>query len=152
MFVQIITGHNLKPFYVTVSLSSWHRTALYLNYLKIRWVKMASIFSVTATQSWCLVARWTTTFKCLCWALGQLCVVCKLTDGIAAQISILEFTLLRWGAIKGHTGNEWSITSTLQRTVLHVKLVSRLTHIHTTVLARGRLNQRSQYPHSAEMS
>ncbi len=57
--------------------------------------------------------------------------MCKLTGGIAAQLSILDFTLLHWQAFRGHTGNEGNITPTLELTVLHIKLLSRLTHTHT---------------------
>lgn len=62
---------------------------------------------------------------------NQLFGGCILTCGIASQLSTLEFTLVHWGAFRGHTGNEGSITPTLQLTVLNIKLLSRLTHTQT---------------------
>ena len=67
----------------------------------------------------------------------------KRTSGIAAQLAILEFTLIHRGAFRGHTGNIWRITPTLEFTVLLIKLLSRLRQPQMeTVLAGGGLNER----------
>lgn len=68
----------------------------------------------------------------------------RLTGGIAAQLSILEFTLVQWGALRGHTGDEGNITPTLQLTVLHIKLLSRLRHTHIYIFVLAGVNDESR--------
>lgn len=73
---------------------------------------------------------------------------------MAAQYSILEFTLVHWVTFRGHTGDEGNITPTLQLTVLNIKLLSRLTHTHThkNCVSRGRLKSKVVLSYKYELN
>lgn len=46
---------------------------------------------------------------------------------------------MQWGALRGRTGNKGNVTPTLQLTVVHIELLSRLRHTH-----RNKLNSVSR--------
>lgn len=57
---------------------------------------------------------------------AQAVYVKGLTCRVAVQLSSLYLTLVHGRAVRGIAGDEGSVTETLQLTVLHVPLITRL--------------------------